>query len=113
MFRLSTQMRDIFLNKNLMKDYFSITKPGIIGGNAITVVAGFLLASVGDVDWWLLLATLAGLSLVVAGGCVMNNYIYRDIDSLMERTRNRALVKGTITPRSALVYGNALAIFGL
>ena len=106
-------MRDIFLNKNLMKDYFSITKPGIIGGNAITVVAGFLLASGGDVDWWLLLATLVGLSLVVAGGCVINNYIDRDIDGMMERTKDRALVIGTITPRIALIYGKVLAIFGL
>lgn len=95
------------------KDYFSITKPGIIGGNAITVVAGFLLASRGDIDWWLLVATLAGLSLVVASGCVFNNYIDRDIDALMERTKERALVRGTITPRSALIYGSVLAILGL
>lgn len=97
----------------LIKDYFSITKPGIIGGNAITVVAGFLLASRGDIDWWLLVATLAGLSLVVASGCVFNNYIDRDIDALMERTKERALVRGTITPRSALIYGSVLAILGL
>lgn len=106
-------MKGIFLNRNLIKDYFSITKPGIIGGNAITVVAGFLLASRGDIDWWLLVATLAGLSLVVASGCVFNNYIDRDIDALMERTKERALVKGTITPRSALIYGSVLAILGL
>lgn len=97
----------------MIKDYYFITKPGIIGGNAITVVAGFLLASRGDVDWWLLVATLAGLSLVVASGCVMNNYIDRDIDSLMERTKNRALVRGTITPQNALIYGKVLAILGL
>lgn len=97
----------------LIKDYFSITKPGIIGGNAITVVAGFLLASRGDIDWWLLVATLGGLSLVVASGCVFNNYIDRDIDALMERTKNRALVRGTITPRGAIVYGSALAVLGL
>ncbi len=97
----------------MIKDYYQLTKPGIIGGNAITVVAGFLLASRGDIDWWLLVATLAGLSLVVASGCVMNNYIDRDIDSLMERTKNRALVRGTITPQNALIYGKALAIFGL
>jgi len=72
-----------------------------------------LLASDGHIDFGLLFATLAGISLVIASACVFNNYIDRDIDSLMERTRNRALVKGTITPRSALVYGNALAIFGL
>ncbi|HAS84918.1 MAG TPA: protoheme IX farnesyltransferase [Candidatus Yonathbacteria bacterium] len=96
-----------------MKDYYQLTKPGIIGGNAITVVAGFLLASGGDVDCGLMIATLVGLSLVVASGCVMNNYIDRDIDGMMERTKNRALVIGTITPRNALIYGKVLAIFGL
>ncbi|MEC8641118.1 MAG: protoheme IX farnesyltransferase, partial [Pseudomonadota bacterium] len=52
------------------KRYLSVTKPGIIMGNAISVTGGFLLASRGDIDYWLLLATLIGLSLVVASGCV-------------------------------------------
>ncbi len=97
----------------MIKDYYQLTKPGIISGNAITVVAGFLLASGKNIDLWLMLATLAGLSLVVASGCVMNNYIDRDIDGLMERTKTRALVMGTISPRNALVFGKVLAILGL
>ncbi|MGC6746823.1 UbiA family prenyltransferase [Escherichia coli] len=36
------------------------------------------------------------MSLVVASGCVFNNYIDRDIDRKMERTKNRVLVKGLI-----------------
>ncbi|XPE52237.1 UbiA family prenyltransferase [Shigella flexneri] len=35
---------------------------------------------------------------MVASGCVFNNYIDRDIDCIMERTKNRALVKGLIAP---------------
>lgn len=96
-----------------MKDYYLITKPGIIYGNAITVVAGFLLASRGYIDWQLLLATLVGLSLVVASGCVMNNYIDRDIDALMERTKARAMAQGRISTRSALVYAVVLGFIGL
>ena len=46
------------------KRYLSVTKPGIIMGNAISVTGGFLLASRGDIDYWLLLAALIGLSLV-------------------------------------------------
>lgn len=97
----------------MIKDYYFITKPGIIGGNAITVVAGFLLASRGDISWLLLFVTLAGLSLVVASGCVFNNYIDRDIDALMERTKNRTMAKGRISPRSALVYASVLGLIGL
>lgn len=97
----------------LLKDYYQLTKPGIIYGNAITVVAGFLLASRGHIDWVLLFATLVGLSLVVASGCVFNNYIDRDIDALMERTKNRVMVSGGISPRNALVYASILGIIGL
>mgnify|MGYP001600766746 CR=1 FL=1 len=97
----------------MLKVYYNLTKPGIIYGNAITVVAGFLLASGKHIDWWLMFVTLVGLSLVVASGCVMNNYIDRDIDGLMERTKNRALVIGAIPPRKALIFGKILAILGL
>ena len=97
----------------MIRNYYSITKPGIIYGNAITVVAGFLLASGRHIDWWLMLATLIGLSLVVASGCVMNNYIDRDIDGLMERTKTRSLVTGSITPQNALIFGKILAVLGL
>ncbi|MGB2580413.1 MAG: heme o synthase [Minisyncoccia bacterium] len=97
----------------MIKNYFFITKPGIIGGNAITVVAGFLLASGGGVDLWLLVATLTGLSFVVASGCVFNNYIDRDIDILMERTMGRALAQGAVSPSGALLYASALALIGI
>lgn len=96
-----------------MKDYYTITKPGIIYGNAVTVVAGFLLASKGNIDWVLLVATLVGLSLVVASGCVFNNYIDRDIDLLMERTKKRVMAEGRIPSRNVLVYASLLGLIGL
>ncbi|MFA5996886.1 MAG: heme o synthase [Candidatus Paceibacterota bacterium] len=97
----------------MIKDYISITKPGIIFGNAITVVAGFFLASQVFINWTLLFGVLLGVSLVMASGCVFNNYIDRDIDAVMDRTKNRALIRGTIAPRTAIVYGIILAILGV
>lgn len=98
----------------MLKDYYQLTKPGIIYGNAITVVAGFLLATGKQpISWFLLAETLAGISLIIASGCVLNNYIDRDIDAKMERTKNRALVRGTISPRNALIFGKTLGIAGL
>lgn len=96
----------------MIQDYYAITKPGIIYGNAITLVAGFVLASTGHIQYWLLVATLLGLSLVIASGCVFNNYIDKDIDALMERTKNRALVKGSISLPIALLYASILGILG-
>ncbi|MCB5189949.1 heme o synthase [Methylobacillus arboreus] len=96
-----------------MKQYLLITKPGIIFGNLISVAGGFFLASRGDIDFALLLATAIGISLVIASGCVLNNYIDRDIDSKMERTRNRVMVRGLIPARNAVIYGCALGIVGI
>ncbi len=94
----------------MIKDYYTITKPGIIYGNAITFVAGFVLASEGSIDYMLIAVTLLGLSLIVASGCVFNNYIDRDIDGLMERTKKRALVEGRVSLLTTLFYGVALGI---
>jgi len=96
----------------VLKAYYRLTKPGIIYGNAITVVAGFLLASKGHVDVALLLATLVGVSLVIASGCVFNNYIDRGIDSKMTRTKKRALVTGDISGQNALIYATLLGLVG-
>lgn len=98
--------------KETIKTYYRLTKPGIIYGNAITAAAGFFLASGGYPDYLLLLFTLLGLSLVIAGGCVFNNYIDRDMDARMERTRDRAFVAGSVTASFALLYGITLAFAG-
>lgn len=98
-----------------MMQYFVLTKPGIIFGNAITAVAGFFLATHSlniAINFQLLLAMLAGISLVIASGCVFNNYIDRDIDAKMERTKNRALASGLISNRAAIIYGSILGILG-
>lgn len=96
----------------LIKEYYRLTKPGIIYGNSLTLVAGFMLATQDKVAYSLLFATLVGLSLVIASGCVFNNYIDRDIDALMERTKKRALVRGFISTTHALFFGTFLGAIG-
>lgn len=96
----------------MFKAYLWLTKPGIIAGNIITATGGFLLASKTDVAWWLLAVMLTGTALVIASGCVFNNYIDRHIDGMMVRTKNRALVKGEISTLSALSYATLLGGLG-
>jgi protoheme IX farnesyltransferase len=96
----------------MLKHYYSLTKPGMIRGNAIITVAGFLLASKGDINIWLLIATLAGISCVIGSGCVFNNYIDRKIDKKMPRTEGRALVTGKISGKNALFFASILGIIG-
>jgi protoheme IX farnesyltransferase len=96
----------------MIKLYYRLAKPGIIYGNAITAVAGFLLASRGEVNISNLIAMVVGISLVVASACVFNNYLDRDIDARMERTKKRALVQGHIHALHALLYAFVLGVAG-
>lgn len=96
----------------MFRRYLSVTKPGIIMGNFISGAGGFLLASRGDVDLWLMCATLIGLSLIIASGCAINNVIDRDIDVVMARTRKRVTVTGEMSAFSALSHGVVLGIIG-
>ncbi len=99
----------------MIKEYYTLAKPGIIYGNIFTTVASFLFAAEWHFSLALLgvmLATVFGIGLVIASGCVFNNYIDRHIDAKMERTRNRALVTGTISIRNALIYGAVLGTTG-
>ena len=95
-----------------MINYYLMTKPGIIFGNLVTVAAGFLLASKGQIDIWLFLAVLLGLAFIMASACVFNNYIDRSLDKKMERTKNRALVSGVISGRQAIIFAICLEIIG-
>lgn len=96
----------------MFKEYYILTKPGIIRGNLITAAAGFFLASKSNIDIFMLTVTLAGIAMVIASGCVYNNYIDRGIDKKMKRTKNRALVSGTISSQSALTFGTLLGVAG-
>ncbi len=99
--------------RKLLNTYYKLTKPGIIYGNAVTALAGFFLASNGNVDYVLLGTTLMGISLVIASACVFNNFLDRDIDSKMERTKNRAIPIGSISGQSAIIYATTLGIIGI
>lgn len=58
------------------------------------------------------IAFIVGTSLVIACGCVINNYIDRGLDRHMARTKHRALVSGKIPSVNAVVYGVALGLIG-
>ncbi|GGP21909.1 protoheme IX farnesyltransferase 2 [Silvimonas iriomotensis] len=95
-----------------LKRYLLVTKPGIIMGNLISTVGGFLLASQGHPDWLVMIATVIGSALVVASGCAINNWIDRDIDARMERTKKRVTVTGVMSPAAALAHGILLGVLG-
>jgi protoheme IX farnesyltransferase len=95
-----------------LRAYYHLTKPGIIRGNLLTAAAGFVVASGIHIDFVLLVETLAGIGLIIASACIINNYIDRNIDKAMARTKRRALVTGEISPRNALVSAAVLGLLG-
>ena len=99
--------------KQLVKTYYSLTKPGVLFGNALSGAAGFLLASKGQLDLWLFAALCAGMTLVIASACVLNNFLDQDIDRKMERTKKRALVQHQIPGRNAVIFSIILGLLGL
>ncbi len=96
-----------------MKTYMMLTKPGIILGNVITTAAGFALASKGHFNVPLFLITLLGLSLVIASAGIFNNYLDRNADAKMERTKKRPFAQGLINTPAALGLGALLGLLGL
>lgn len=99
------------------KDYLAVTKPNLIAPNLLTTFIGFWLAWSATQSGWpdvpLLLVTLLGTALVIASGCTLNNYLDRDFDQRMERTKNRPLPDGRLAPRVAWRLGAALGIAGV
>lgn len=94
----------------MIGDYWRVTKPGIVGGNLLSVIAGFFLARGTDAS--LLMPTLAGMALVIASACVLNNCLDQDLDRHMRRTRYRVLARGAMMPRRACIYAAALGLGG-
>ncbi len=96
------------------RDFIQLAKPGIVKSNLIVIVTGFWLASTftDSFHFWLFVVTVVGSSLVMGGSCALNNYLDRDLDVKMERTRNRPIPSGKISAKTALLYGMFLILAG-
>jgi protoheme IX farnesyltransferase len=103
------------MDRTKLKTYYSLTKPRVLYGNVITAVAGFLLAAgyFGRFDVGLFVATLVGMTLVIASACALNNVFDRDIDKVMKRTRDRAVASGKIAVANATIFSLVLGILGI
>jgi protoheme IX farnesyltransferase len=90
--------------------YIALTKPRIIELLLVTTLPTMVVAQRGVPPIWLMAATLAGGALAAGGANAINMVVDRDIDRLMNRTKNRPLVTGAMTPSAALVFALALEV---
>jgi protoheme IX farnesyltransferase len=88
--------------------YVALTKPRIIELLLVTTLPTMVVAKRGLPPVWLMLATLVGGTLAAGGANAINMVVDRDIDALMNRTKNRPLVTGAMTPTAALVFAIVL-----
>ena len=93
--------------------YYNLTKPKVVMLIVFTAMVGMLLASEGAIPLDIFTFGLLGIGLAAASGAAINHVVDEHIDRIMERTRNRPLVSGTLDQRSALVFAAALAVLGI
>lgn len=110
-------LRSLALERGTLRaaasDYLELTKPRIVLFILVTTLAGFTMASPVRVDLALLISTLIGTGLAAGGTLALNQFLERDADALMERTRRRPLPEGRVQPFEALVFGAAVTSAGL
>ncbi len=93
--------------------YVALTKPRIIELLLVTTLPTMILAADGWPSLGLVVATLVGGTAAAGSANVLNCYLDRDIDKVMNRTKRRPLVTGEVTPRAALVFGLVLGVVAL
>lgn len=96
-----------------VKAYVALTKPRVMELLLVVTVPAMILAERGLPNLWLVLATLIGGAMSAGSAGAFNCYIDREADRLMKRTKNRPLVTGEITDRSALVFAWVLGLLSL
>ena len=85
--------------------YFELTKPRVLLMVLITTLAGFYMGDGAAFDFVAALKALAGTALAAGGTLALNEYIEREFDAKMNRTRHRPLPSGRLRPIEALVFG--------
>lgn len=94
-------------------DFLALTKPRL---NSLVVVSagiGYYLGASDAAHPAALVHTLAGSGLVAGAAAAFNQAAERDIDAAMERTRQRPVAAGRVTPAEARLFALVLAVLGL
>ncbi|HYJ03141.1 MAG TPA: heme o synthase [Nitrososphaeraceae archaeon] len=101
---------------NRVKNYYELTKPKIWYLLVFTAFGSALTASllfnipITPLTWMLLLGGVAAGS---AAADTITGYNDRDIDAIMDRTKDRPIPSGRISPRNALIFGIILTAIAL
>jgi protoheme IX farnesyltransferase len=93
--------------------FYELTKPGIAGYVMITAGVSAFVSARGELPLIVAVHTMVGVGLATAGALSLNQYVEREPDAIMLRTRGRPIPTGRVAPMEALGFGAALLLAGL
>ena len=101
--------------KSIYIDFKAITKAGLAISVVFSSIAGFLLGvpDILSLDWLILLKLAIGGYCMVGASNAYNQVIEKDLDALMDRTKNRPVASGRLAPNVALVVASILTLIGI
>jgi heme o synthase len=104
-----------FSIKSIYIDFKAITKAGLAISVVFSSIAGFLLgvADFQSLHWVILLKLAIGGYCMVGASNAYNQVIEKDLDALMDRTKNRPVPAGRMSPNVALVIASILTLIGI
>lgn len=104
-----------FTFKSIFTDFKEITKAGLAVSVLFSSIAGYLLGfdSAHPFEWRVLAMLAIGGYCMVGASNAFNQVIEKDLDKLMDRTKNRPVPSGRMTPNMALLIAALLTIIGL
>jgi heme o synthase len=94
-------------------DFLELTKPRVTSMVLVTTAVGYYLGAGASFDLLRLLNTLLGTALVAAGTSALNQYVEKEADGLMLRTRLRPLPSGRLADGPALAFAVTISVAGL
>ncbi len=100
---------------SLFADFKALTKSGLAISVVFSSVAGYLLGVSDDNPFrWITLVMLSiGGYCMVGASNVFNQIIEKDLDVLMDRTKNRPVPAGKVSVRNAFILGVVLTVAGI
>jgi protoheme IX farnesyltransferase len=104
-----------FSLKAVFTDFKEITKAGLAVSVVFSSIAGYLLGfdSAHPFSWGILVMLMVGGYCMVGASNAFNQVIEKDLDAKMDRTKNRPVPSGRMTPGSALAVAFLLTAVGL
>jgi len=103
---------DVAAVRGRASDYLALTKPRVVLMVLVTTLAGFYLGARGGLDLLLAFDLLIGTACAAGGTLALNEYVERDADALMLRTRHRPLPDGRMRPAEALAFAIVSSLAG-